>query len=71
MLFKFNEINGWVEKIIIAPGLLLRPGTRTPPGGRVRRPDYVKTQDGESHVCIVWLLSAYCLVRISPLNCQD
>ena len=35
MLFKFNELDGQVGKVIIAPGLSLRPGTRTPPGGRV------------------------------------
>jgi hypothetical protein len=34
MLFKFNELDGWIEKLSV------RPGTRTPHGGRVRRPDY-------------------------------
>ena len=41
MLFKFNEFNDGIGKLAIRPGWQLDPGTRTPPGGRVRRPDYL------------------------------
>jgi hypothetical protein len=41
MLFKFNEFNDGIGKLAIRPGWQLDPGTRTPPGGRVRRPDYI------------------------------
>lgn len=46
MLFKFNELVDGIEKSEITPGLRLRPGTRTPPGGRVRRPDYILVSPG-------------------------
>jgi hypothetical protein len=40
MLFKFNELVDGIEKMAIKPGWQLNQGTRTPPGGRVRRPGY-------------------------------
>jgi hypothetical protein len=43
MLFKSNEFNDGIGKLAIRPGWQLDPGTRTPPGGRVRRPDYLCT----------------------------